>query len=59
MKPVDLRKALTEELSFYYLNTFLVLAEMKTESPYDYNIIENFVKRCKDVREKITAKKEG
>jgi hypothetical protein len=25
MKPIDLRKALTEELSFYYLNAYSVL----------------------------------
>lgn len=58
MKPTELKLLLSEEI-MYQFNVFTILSDMQKENPYEYNIIEYFVQKCKKEREKIQNRKEN
>lgn len=58
MKPIELKFNLEQEI-YYPVNILFILSDMKKERPYEYNIIEEFVKQCRDARKEIENKGQG
>lgn len=56
MKAIYVKVALEEEIA-YPLNVFFILTEMEKENPFEYNVIQDFIQRCKKERKDIQDKR--